>query len=170
MKKTFYIFLCLVAMIFSGCRVDKNIDPTIMPAITNTGENTFGCLVNGWVTVGGRYYDVWTLWGDTRSIAFDYYESSNYVDVCVKIDETPDQYLKFRINNVATDVFLPHNCTFENAILSDSRYSGSEILIENSGNVTITTFNDADSIKIISGIFYGNKITEGRFDVHYRDK
>ena len=34
---------------------DFSADPTIMPPATQTGANTFGCLIDGWVYTGQRY-------------------------------------------------------------------------------------------------------------------
>ena len=174
MKKTFYILLCFGAIVLSGCKTDKRIDPTVMPAVTTTGEHTFGCLVDGWVTVGGRYYDEGSpiIYDDNHSIVFNYYASANYVDVRVKTKDMPNQYLKFRIKGVDKDAELPQkNCTFENAIFSDLQGSGgSETTIDSVGSVIITNLVLTDSLKIMSGTFSGKRMTEGRFDVRYRLK
>ena len=156
MKKLSLIYLLVI--FFGSCTINKHLDPTLLPAITNTGANTFGCLVDNWVVVGGRYYDI-GFYGDGGSINFYYYELSNYIDVRVKIDEEPNRYFEFRINNVIKDAPLPQKCTFENA-----RISG--ISLDVSGDVTVTYLND--SAQIISGTFFGTRITEGRFDVNYR--
>jgi len=171
MKKTFYIILCLGAIVFSGCKTDRRIDPSVMPPITETGEHTFGCLIDGWVYIGGRYYDEGSpyIYDDNHSIVFNYYVSSNYVDVRVKTNDMPNQYLKFRINNVVKDAPVPQFCTFSDARFTDSRGNdGSDVIIDASGNVKITYLND--SAKIISGTFSGTRVTEGRFDVRYRIK
>lgn len=34
---------------------DFSVDPTLMPPATQTGANTFGCLIDGWVYTGQRY-------------------------------------------------------------------------------------------------------------------
>lgn len=34
---------------------DFSADPTLMPPATQTGANTFGCLIDGWVYTGQRY-------------------------------------------------------------------------------------------------------------------
>ena len=171
MKKTFYILICLVAIVFSACHTDKRTDPTVMPAVTTTGEHTFGCLVDGWVTTGGRYYDDGSpyIYDDNHSIVFNYYELGEYVDVRVKTKGEPAQYLKFTIKGVEKKAALPQTCTFENARFTDVQGNdGSDILIDALGNVTITNLND--SAKILSGTFSGTRITEGRFDVRYREK
>ncbi|MDR0874336.1 MAG: hypothetical protein LBN27_12880 [Prevotellaceae bacterium] len=162
-------FICLLAIVFSfgACTEDLRIDPSVLPPVTETGANTFGCLVDDWAYVGGRYYNNGSplIYNELHSIVFNYYEASNYIDVRIKIDELPDRYLKFTIKDVVKTAALPQNCTFENARFSGTTdNTGDESVIEN-GTVKITNF-DTD-LNIISGIFYGTKITEGRFDVHY---
>lgn len=34
---------------------DFSADPTLMPPATQTGANTFGCLIDGWIYTGQRY-------------------------------------------------------------------------------------------------------------------
>ena len=52
MKKLLFLFTILL---FCACDEDKSVDPTIMPAATTTGENTLGCLIDGWIYASGRY-------------------------------------------------------------------------------------------------------------------
>ncbi len=48
MKKNYSIWLSLIALlsIFAACKKDKT-DEEQLPPITQTGANTFGCLING---------------------------------------------------------------------------------------------------------------------------
>jgi hypothetical protein len=152
------------------------VDTSVMPPVTETGAHTFGCLVSGWVYVGGRYYDNGGvgIYNDLNSIVFTYRSSSNTVDVRVKVEGEQDyptnKYLKFTINNVDIAKPAPQECNFSNARFSISREdNGSDIALDNTGTVRITKItNTSDTVKIMSGVFYGTKITEGRFDVRYR--
>ena len=55
MKK--YILILFSIISFWSCKETENesIDITVLPSATTTGANTFGCLMDGWVYVGGRY-------------------------------------------------------------------------------------------------------------------
>ena len=48
------LFLCLMFFCIA-CEENESVDPTLMPEATTTGANTFGCLVDGWVYVSGRW-------------------------------------------------------------------------------------------------------------------
>ena len=161
MKKYFITFL--LAFFLVSCHTeDKMVDPTVMPAETATGANTFGCLVDGWLYVGGRYLN------KQQSIYFGYDEALNKIVVDVKVKNTGYPYLAFTINN--PDVPLENKitkCTFTDARWLEREYSESSIELGN-GTVEITRFDK--NAKIISGRFYsdGNgSITHGQFDVIY---
>lgn len=164
--------ICLLAIVFCSCRENLLVDPTVLPPVTKEGKHTFGCLIDNWAYVGGRYHDISSvvMHNDQHSIVFHYNEISKYMDVRVKIDgnTNPDKYLKFRISGVEGGV-KNQECLLENARFSITRdSSGDETPFENRGVVKITNFV-SDSL-IVSGIFYGTdtkKITEGRFDVQY---
>lgn len=57
MKK--YILILFSIISFWSCTEDESIDITVLPSVTTTGANTFGCLMDGWIYVGGRYLN----WG-----------------------------------------------------------------------------------------------------------
>jgi len=153
MKKYSYMAILLVS-IFAACRKDTSVDITVLPEETTTGANTFGCLIDGWIYVGGRYFDY-----HQPSINFVYNGSDQMsVEVKVKGINDPNPYLAFTINHPDPADHL--GCTFSNA-----RWLNSSIDLGN-GTVEITRF-DKDA-KIISGRFSGNRITHGRFDVVYR--
>ena len=42
------IYLLLIALLLTACNGDDTLDPaSLLPPITTTGENTFGCLIDG---------------------------------------------------------------------------------------------------------------------------
>ena len=155
MKRYCYIAFLLIAFL-AACRKDTSVDVTVMPEKTTTGAHTFGCLVDGWIYVGGRYFDY-----DKKSINFVY--SGNKMDVEVKVKgiNTPYPYLAFTIINLDNE----QDCQFIDARWSDHTSNSIDL---GSGKVVITRF-DAN---IISGTFSsdqrsGNRITHGQFDVKY---
>src|SRR3712207_7023588 len=85
------IFTTLCACIFfAGCDgEDSRVDPTVMPPATNTGANTFGCLIDGWIYSGGRYSTDWffPVKEPERSIKFIYKEKKEEMEASVYIDE-----------------------------------------------------------------------------------
>jgi hypothetical protein len=152
MKRYCYIVFLLVIFL-AACRKDTSIDVTVLPEETTTGEDTFGCLIDGWIYVGGRYFDY-----NKPSINFAYYGSTNKIEVEVKVKgiNNTDPYLAFTIVNPVDK----QNCQFTNARwLSSNKDLGD-------GTVEITRFDQ--SAKIISGRFSGNQIKHGQFDVVYR--
>lgn len=52
MKKLLFLFLLVLCC---ACEEDKSVDPTLMPEATTTGQNTLGCLIDGWVHTSGRF-------------------------------------------------------------------------------------------------------------------
>ena len=74
MKK--YILILLSVLCCIGCdREDETVDITVMPPATTIGAETFGCLIDGWLYVGGRYRDYGYWFGpsvDSPSIKFLY--------------------------------------------------------------------------------------------------
>ncbi|WP_243462699.1 hypothetical protein [Bacteroides stercorirosoris] len=50
MKKLLFLFLLVLCC---ACEEDKSVDPTLMPEATTTGQNTLGCLIDGWYILPG---------------------------------------------------------------------------------------------------------------------
>ena len=48
MIKYLITIVLTIALCCSCNREDFSADPTIMPPATQTGANTFGCLIDGW--------------------------------------------------------------------------------------------------------------------------
>ena len=51
MIKYLITIVLTIALCCSCDREDFSADPTIMPPATQTGANTFGCLIDGWVYI-----------------------------------------------------------------------------------------------------------------------
>lgn len=171
MKK--YLIILLFAALFTACNEDKTVDVSVMPQETTIGAQTFGCLVDGWLYVGGRFSDEYhNLVADRfPSINFKYYPSNETMDVVVKVEESG--YIMFTINNPRdpsdSNLALPLlPCTFTNAKFTQSRNTteGRDL---GDGMVEITRFDQTEGI--ISGRFESiNKkpVSHGQFDVKYK--
>lgn len=149
MKK--YIIILFSIISFWSCMEDNRVDPTVLPLATSTGANTFGCLVDGWVYVGGRHLgwghsSLWTL------DSFTYYEQEDKLNVSIEVK--PGTYISFTILSPQED---------KESTVTDVMF-GNENLDD--GTISITRFDK--KAKIISATFgNGNRLTNGRFDVHY---
>ena len=143
-----YIFLlCILSFLFS-CTEDETVDITVMPEETTSGANTFGCLVDGWLYVGGRYS---VLTGSSINFNYTPYDETMQVKVWVK----PDLVISFCIESPVENQEIPYT----------SFLWGNEKLPD--GKVFITRY-DSNS-QIISGRFEGGRVTFGRFDAHYSE-
>lgn len=149
MKK--YILILFATILFCSCTEDNTVDITVMPTVTTTGENTFGCLVDGWVYVGGRYLG-WghsTLWTHD---SFIYDEQEDKLNVSLQVK--PGVSISFVIISPQEG---------KEATITHLRFGEEEL---EDGIASITRFDTKK--KIISATF-GNdsRLTNGRFDVHY---
>ena len=114
-----------------------------MPEATTTGANTFGCLVDGWVYASGR-------WG--LPVA-EYLEGEEGSEMTISVQTGLDSYIRFTIADPKQGETLPYgNASFENQKMED-------------GKVYISHMSDG----VFSGTFEGGRITEGRFDLKYKE-
>lgn len=136
------LFICLLFFCIA-CEENKSVDPTIMPEATTTGANTFGCLVDGWVYVSGR-------WGLP---AAEYIQLEDSTSMTVSAEVGFDSYLRFTIAKPQQGQTLSYmNVSFDNQTIGN-------------GKVHITRMSDG----IFSGTFEGDRITKGRFDLKYKE-
>jgi hypothetical protein len=193
MKKI--LSLLLVISLFYGCNQDdENEDsgPTL-PLITQTGENTFGCKINGIVVIPrdgtgtftgpdrGMYY-----WGSTSTV----YTDINVVDFKSGTSGRINIHLHDLYNLKEGDYFIGesngnrgfHSNPWPNfycrVLDSETQTIKRYFSVEEGGIITITRF-DLDN-RIVSGIFNGRaaninnptdiiEITEGRFDINWEE-
>ncbi|WP_455589151.1 hypothetical protein [Bacteroides rodentium] len=136
-KPLFLLALCLCC----ACEEDKTIDPTLMPEASMTGENTLGCLIDGWVYTSGRF--------GTPSATTHSNEKGNHVTIRASVDLFTT--LEFTLTNPSAG----SECTYTNTIFDGGeREDGKALITRKDGNV-------------ISGTFSGGSITQGRFDIKY---
>ena len=113
MKK--YILILFSIISFWSCTEDESIDITVLPSVTTTGANTFGCLMDGWIYVGGRYLN----WGHSYVWTYDsfhYYPEEDKLSVNVSVK--PDINIHFIILSPQEG---------KEATLTDIRFRGEEL-------------------------------------------
>lgn len=140
MKKLLFLSILLI---FCACDEDKSVDPTIMPSATTTGENTLGCLIDGWIYASGRF---------GRPEVSAYKEKENHY---VRIESEVGMFIMLSftlVNPVEGATCTYTKATFDGEMIED-------------GEAYITRLNG----KIVSGTFAGGNISEGRFDVKYEE-
>ncbi len=161
MKKLIYLLIPLFMLSGCyGCReydyTDEGIDPTVMPPVTAEGKNTFGCLVDGWLYVGGRCGEEFDRYG---------YSVTSWVKRIDFIYSQGDSmYVEVLVNKGSITFCIPQprgnkKCELLNfSCVEDSCGNGA---------VMISRFDK--SKKIISGTFTSanGRVTNGRFDVRY---
>lgn len=149
MKK--YILILFSIISFWSCLEDESVDITVLPSATTTGANTFGCLVDGWIYVGGRYLG----WGHSNIWTYDsfhYYAEEDKLSVNVSVK--PDIKIHFTILSPQEG---------KESMITDIRFGEEEL---EDGTAFISRFDT--KTKIISVTFGNdNRLTNGRFDIHY---
>lgn len=149
LKKQLLLLLTMLCCLSCGDIEDETVDITVMPAATTVGANTFGCLIDGWLYVGGRYSD----YDRIPSITFAYNKTSGNIEAEVQVKR--DVFIRFTIVSPVQG---------EELIFTDTRFNGEKL---KDGRVTLTRF-DRDK-QIVSGTFEGGRMEHGRFDVRYRE-
>lgn len=141
MKKLLFL---LIIFVCCACEEDRSIDPTLMPEATMTGENTLGCLIDGWVYTSGRF-------GKPTASAYSN-EEGNYVTIQASVDLFT--ILEFTLVNPSVGT----ECVYTDVVFDkQKREDGKAIITRKDGTV-------------ISGTFSGGSITEGRFDIRYLEE
>lgn len=149
MKK--YIFILFSIISFWSCTEDNTVDITVLPSATTTGADTFGCLVDGWIYVGGRYLG----WGHSNiwthdSFFYNEEEDKLYVSVSVK----PEISIRFTMLSPKEG---------EESPVTDIQFEGEKL---EDGTALVSRFDT--QTRVISATFgNGKSLTNGRFDIHY---
>lgn len=165
MIKYLITIVLTIALCCSCDREDFSADPTIMPPATQTGANTFGCLIDGWVYTGQRY--------DSDDKA-SYYPARNedekaIVSIDVRVDNNAP--ISFNIIDPKEKDITIYSIS-EGA--SDDQTIYTDVIFKNENNqeekledgiINITRF-DLNN-RIISGTFEGERIKEGRLDLKF---
>ena len=140
-------------------------DPTLMPPATQTGANTFGCLIDGWVYTGQRYGP------DHKASYYPAYNEDEKATVHVYVWVDDNTSISFNIIDpkeknitVYSDIEKMDNdqTIYTDAVFKDGNKQEERL---EDGIVNITRF-DLNN-RIISGTFEGRRVTEGRFDLTF---
>jgi len=178
MKKTILLPLLTCLFIFAQCKKDKNAAGSLPPA-TQTGENTFGCLINGEVFVP-KGYD-----GTGRPnphVQYDYdLNGQPYLAISANLfnsnNSLGEVLISFR--NLTQPGFYQHPTTFNFSVgwpieIGSCSTVIFDTTIQKHGGGTITKLDISN--RIISGTFdFKYKtlqcdtvfITDGRFDIKF---
>jgi hypothetical protein len=194
MKNKFLLLTWLLAvpLLWGGCSWlgsdddELNIEPIdwdaeeTLPEITTTGENTFGCLVNGevWRPRGGPYF------GLDAQLSFSYHEPTGglFISASRRLDPNDNSYDTYqRIGINATFKGISPSDSVRQCLFADinrcSSWNGDPMILDSlHTNVIDVVFLDTGQ-NIISGTFdfvfvkedcqdtiY---VTDGRFDIKY---
>ncbi|MEQ8704857.1 MAG: hypothetical protein RIC19_13100 [Phaeodactylibacter sp.] len=193
MKNKFLLLTWLLAvpLLWAGCNWFGNDDDEItikpidweteetLPEMTTTGENTFGCLVNGevWRPKGGPYF------GLDAQLSFSYHEPSGGFYLRARKRELNDS---FELEQTITISSVFHTQSDSSTVRQAHFFDDA---ICESGDVLNPMYADTslgfefqiiyldESQNIISGIFDFEfvkencqdtiRVTDGRFDIKY---
>lgn len=193
MKNLTHFFLLAILFSTISCKKDKGPDnPYGLPDATQTGENTFGCLINGepWVADATQYLglekDVSAIYDEVGVGAADqYYLNMDARFFVSSEDSARTEILSFNLRPIYEEGII----NFSDLLRADFIYRKSLVNISNSMKVygLDTLYNNKVNIThldTISNTFSGVfdlrllrsfeieidtlYISEGRFDVKYQ--
>jgi hypothetical protein len=179
-----FVFISLLLCLFTACK-KKQAEPTELeklPPATQTGANTFGCLVNGQAFLpsadlgnGGPYQCnyIYSNGGYYLGISASSKSSSNYITL-VSLAATNLTISEGQVLNLIT--YQSGNGSGEYSIITNSTQTNDYKTKTNiqTGQLHISKFDQAN--QIISGTFFFDAInsnseivhiTDGRFDMKY---
>ena len=176
MKNHFTLSLLLFLAMFSCSKKDTCEDPVdCLPPITQTGEGTIGCLINGEpFTPGGHQ-----LAGPTQQAFYQYVDGGYHfglsaIDRREKINKTISVFLRKQIVEEGKVYLLNEanqDSNFGEYTIGVARFRTNK---EFTGEIKFLKFDDVNGI--VSGTFWFDavneegevvEIREGRFDMKY---
>ncbi|WP_027418123.1 hypothetical protein [Crocinitomix catalasitica] len=188
--KTLNIISFLLLIFVFGCKKDPPVepkepkdkyDPNVMPPLTHTGENTFGCYIDGELFVAGGGESVWSIPPvsgsfdeSTMKLAF---QGTRYINEYSDV-VTIRSYVLDELGNYEYTFNMEEGSGgYDNRRCERCEYYYQNIPDFNNGQITISYLNQDENI--IAGTFYINlinpdcpddtlmQITDGRFDFRY---
>lgn len=172
--KVFCFYIILMLVVCSSCKTDILSPKEELPAATQEGLNTFGCLVNGEVWIPKRIYN---------KLEYFYYENDGSFNVTAykKIGSNDiNQELGFGVLEglIAEDSYILSNLETTKSMAGFNNYNLNcyyETNPKQAGTLSIIKLDTANHI--IAGTFEFTvwteecdtiKVTDGRFDIKYR--
>ncbi len=162
----------LIAYTLNSCSLFSEAEPTELPPATQTGANTFGCLVNGKLFVpksGGNYEGITKNYDGGLGLAALYVKDKqveNGIGISTPLLNGVGKYLLEKPKSLWHNAFHDRNLAPLNASVTITKFERGE--------------DKANNLRwlIISGTFEGVllpeskykdtiRITEGRFDVKF---
>ena len=180
MKNRLFLIFTVVLFLFSSCSKKEDCDDPIdcLPAITQTGANTAGSLVNGKVLVpGGQGINT----GSVLKAIYNYLSDDDSVFglSIINLDGEGNKMLQITLRNEK----LVEGATYElsspesnqTGSYNDLHMGGFVTNQKNTGELFISKIDEER--QIVSGTFWFDaeetrsgeivRIRNGRFDVHY---
>ncbi|MFZ5977575.1 MAG: hypothetical protein ACOYU6_07945 [Bacteroidota bacterium] len=193
MKTIQILFIAITCFAIISCKKSVN-QLSLLPPITDTGANTFGCLVNNIASLPKNGNPTWSTPFGKEGVSVIF--GSDWIEFYVGNyqDGKPINSMMIHLQNVQQLKSGDYNwkqTTYENAVTGFPVYYENHIYCrafdynkniwiyygsyDSSGKITITNY---DALKhIISGTFYGKlcekngtdtiSITNGRFDINW---
>jgi len=192
MRKTLSLVFIAAALMLAGCKKKYDPDPSLPPA-TQTGANTFGCLVNGKVLVPQNDHSV-LCDGCQSPLSVSYQpfvsvNNYNQINLSIGASDEPSNgiwrsvYLLVK-NTAVTEgktiilksdtAAIGASARYTSDISGDYKLTGYNTTQIVTGELTISKLDQIN--KFISGTFKFNAVnsnkdtvhvTDGRFDVRY---
>ena len=183
MKNPSFIFLFIAfTTIIVSCKKEKTAEDELakLPLATQTGANTFGCLVNGkaWVA---QNQDCFLLCDPSFKMYFDSYRGGSLSLIAIWLDSKReiDQRLtlafdsaNFKMEHTFNSVDeIKFSFTNYNSIYGCGNFHSIDSIVQTNGSIIISKYDL--SADIISGTFQFTlfkpgcdtiKVTNGRFD------
>jgi hypothetical protein len=173
MKTYIYLILLSFLMTVSSCSKKDNCDNPVdcLPRNTQTGEGTFGCLINGEVfKPGGSQFP-----GPTQQVFYTFINGGYNFGLSADNRNT-NSYLGIALKNqiIEKDSVYQLNSNVENSNFGECVYNSDFFQTTKlySGEIKFTKFDDINGI--VSGTFWFDainedgevvEIREGRFDM-----
>ena len=186
------IYLLLIALLATACNSDDPVDPaSLLPPITTTGENTFGCLIDGKFfrprdgrsTINSDNKGLRLLSSEAENIEIHAYDrKSDFTgNLIIHLENFDSQGLGTYVIDVSNSLrgIDGNNNNYMNCRFWSEKTNSYQnyISFDNSGIVEISNLEFEQGIKnIYSGIFYSKlinvqnlndtiEIKSGRFDI-----
>ena len=164
LKLIFLSAICFLISCDFGSGNKPKIELEKLPPITQTGENTFGCLVNGEAFVVTNSYDLVAMY--QQGVLFiggekDFNNLSSHISILVKDAISQNQIYTLNNNTSSKGEYYIDGCFYTTTptltgTLEITHFDTNKYII--SGVYEFSTVNeDCDTVRI----------TDGRFDMQY---